>query len=66
MELHSSEDICEALVRHIESYGCEVFEKNFVENDKVTCTVWCVIGDNAQDFQRMVHAWMNKKGFKEE
>ena len=60
----SSEEICEALVRHVEVSGSEVFEKNFVKDGKVVCTVWCVIGDNAESFMDGTRAWLDENEFK--
>jgi len=60
----TSEEICEALVRHVEMSGSEVFEKNFVKDEQMLCTVWCVIGPNAEEFNRMVCEWMDQNGFK--
>jgi len=62
--LYTSEEICEALVRHVETTGSEVFEKNFVKDDMVLCTVWCMIGPNAEAFQEMVVKWLTEQGFK--
>ncbi len=62
-ELHSSEEICEALVRHVEVSGSECFEKNFVLKDRVACTVWCVIGENAEGFRDMAIRWLSDQGF---
>jgi hypothetical protein len=59
----SSEQICEALVRHVELSGSEFFEKNFVKNERIICTVWCVIGDNAQQFSDDVKEWLEVNGF---
>jgi hypothetical protein len=58
-----SEEICEALVRHVEASGSEVFEKNFVKDDKILCTVWCVVGPNAERFCEMVRLWLELEGF---
>lgn len=63
-ELYSSEEICEALVRYVEASGSEVFEKNFVKGGKVVCTVWCMIGDNAEAFADAVRGWLSENGFK--
>ena len=60
----TSVEICEALVRHVELSGSEVFEKTFVQNGRVRCVVWCMIGDNAEPFNEMVKAWLEKNGFK--
>lgn len=64
--LHTSEEICEALVRHVETTGSEVFEKNFVKNGEIRCTVWCMIGPNAQAFRDMINAWLIDTGFNED
>ena len=63
--MHTSEEICEALVRHVETSGSEVFEKNFIKGDKIVCTVWCMIGPNAQWFNKMIKKAIKKKGFKQ-
>lgn len=65
-ELKTSEEICEALVRHVEVSGYEVFSKHFeVPGKGITCTVWCMIGDNAQEFTDMIEEWLISKGFKD-
>lgn len=66
MTPETSEDICEALVRYVETIGSEVFEKNFVEQGRIRCTVWCMIGDNAQGFNEMVKEWLETKGFRQD
>ncbi len=60
----TSEEICEALVRHVETMGSEVFEKNFVKNGNAVCTVFCVIGDNAEGFRQNAVEWLKENGFK--
>lgn len=65
-ELRTSEEICEALVRHVEVSGSEVFEKNFEVGGVATCTVWCVIGHNAEAFRQAALAWLDANGFKRE
>ncbi len=59
----TSDEICEALVRHVEVTGSEVFEKNFIKDGKIICTLWCVIGDNAQPFNEEVKKWLDLNGF---
>ena len=59
----TSEEICEELVRHVETLGSEVFEKNFVQNGRIVCSVWCIVGENAEPFCEMVKAWLNENGF---
>lgn len=63
MPLEKSEEICEALVRHVEVSGSEVFEKNFIKDGKVICTVWCMIGPNAEDFATAIRGWLADQGF---
>lgn len=65
-ELHTPEEICEALVRHVEVSGSEVFEKNFVKDGRILCTVFCIIGDNAQPFTKSVRDWLDSNGFRED
>lgn len=62
----SSEEICEDLVRHVETTGSEVFEKNFVKDGRIICTVWCMVGLNAQPFNEVVKEWLYANGFKED
>ncbi len=59
----TSEEICEALVRHVETTGSEVFEKNFVKDEKVICTVWCMIGPNAEAFMQATRQYLADNGF---
>jgi hypothetical protein len=62
----TSEDICEALVRHTEMIGSEVFEKFFVKNGRIKCVVYCVIGENAEPFRESVHEWLKDNGLSED
>jgi hypothetical protein len=64
MPLETSDEICEALVRHVEVTGSEVLEKNFVKDGKILATVWCMVGPNAQSFNEAVKAWLAAEGFK--
>ena len=64
--LHTSEEICEALVRHVEASGSEVFEKNFVRGGRTICTVWCMVGPEAQEFSEAITEWLKDNGFKDE
>lgn len=64
--LHTSEEICEALARHVEISGAECFGKSFVQNGRVVCTVYCLIGPNAQKFDDAVVEWLTQNGFKED
>jgi hypothetical protein len=59
-----SVEICEALIRHVEMTGSEIFGKNFIKEGKAICSVWCIVGPNADKFNQMVKEWLNKEGFK--
>ncbi len=41
--METSEEICEALVRHVETTGSEVFEKNFVKDGKTIKDKRCIL-----------------------
>jgi hypothetical protein len=64
-ELKTSEEICEALIRYIETTGADVFNKNFVrgKDGKILCTVWAVVGPEAAEFYRLVQEWVKTKEF---
>jgi hypothetical protein len=62
--MESTEEICEALVRHVETTGSEVFEKNFIKGGKIVCSVWCIVGSNAESFATMIRDWLEDEGFK--
>jgi hypothetical protein len=64
--LATSEEICEALVRHLETNGLECFEKNFIKGGKIVCTVWCVIGPNAWQVAEAFASTLDKLGFRED
>lgn len=61
----SSEDICEALVRHVEVTGSEIFEKGFINGNGVhSCTVFCIVGQNSAAFTEAIHEWLANNNFK--
>ncbi len=60
----STEQLCEGLIRHLEIQGEEVFEKNFIKDDKITCSVFAIVGDNAEEMTGLFREWMASKGFK--
>lgn len=64
-ELRSPEEISEALVRHVETSGYEVFERNFVKDGRILCTVWCMVGEDAQEFSLAMQEWLMDHGFNE-
>jgi hypothetical protein len=56
---------CEVLTEIARSKDSNVLEKNFCDSDgNIIRTVWCIIGEDAQDFHDMVHIWLRKKGYK--
>jgi hypothetical protein len=68
----TSEELCEALVRHLELIGEDVLEKNFQrfadrgdgENVIETlATVWVVLGSDADSFRAWVREWMKQNGY---
>jgi hypothetical protein len=59
-------ELCESLVRHVETTGSDVLEKNFVRDDKVLATVWVVVGEDAGAFARAVRRWLIKRDFMED
>lgn len=61
--METSEEICEALVRHVETTGSEVFEKFFVKGGRVICAVYCMVGENAEPFREAIQAWLKNNGF---
>jgi len=60
----TSEELCEGLVRHVETSGHEIFEKNFVKDGKIICTVLCIVGENAEEMTALVREWATNNGFK--
>jgi hypothetical protein len=64
MTFPDSNEICEALIRYVEMQGTDIFEKNLVRNGEVQATVWCLLGENAEEFNIMARTWLKKKGYK--
>jgi hypothetical protein len=62
--IRSREEICNDLIRHVEIAGSEAFNKCFVRSNKIECTVWCMIGPNAEAFNEIAEKWMEDNGFK--
>ncbi len=63
MSLETSAEICEALVRHVEIMGSEVFEKTFVKDGRIVCAVWCMVGPNAEAFNDSIKQYLEREGF---
>lgn len=61
----TSEELCEGLVRHLETMGEEMFEKNFIgSNGEIQCSVFCIVGPNAAEMTALVREWAHDNGFK--
>ena len=65
-ELRTSEEICEALVRHTEVSGSDVLEKKFFKDGRIICSLWCIIGVDAEGFAKQARKWLEENGFKED
>lgn len=63
MEFATSEEICEALTRHVEMSGSEAFGKHFEQGGRTTVAIFCVVGPNAARFRRMAEQWLERNGF---
>jgi hypothetical protein len=60
----TTEKACEFLVRHLELLGEEMFEKNFVKDGRILCSVFCIIGPNAEELTGLIREWASTSGFK--
>ena len=60
----TTEELCEGLVRHLETTGEELFEKNYYKDDRILCSVFVIVGDNAEELTGLVREWAQKRGFK--
>lgn len=60
----TTEQACESLARNLETVGEEMFEKNFVRNDEILCSVFCIIGPNAQELTALIREWATSKRMK--
>ena len=56
--------ICEALIRHMEIEGCEMFEKNYIRNGEIHATVLGIIGPNAEELTGLIREWAMAKELK--
>jgi hypothetical protein len=62
-KIRESAEICEDLVRHLETTGEDVFEKCFVQGGKTRCVVFCMIGEDAEEFLKGTQAWLADHGY---
>lgn len=60
----TTEEVCEALTRHMEEAGEEVFEKNFIKDGEIVVSVFCIVGSNAAEMTALVREWLQHSGFK--
>lgn len=59
-----TELLCEALTRHAEASGSEVFRNDYVRNGQTLSTVWCAVGAKAAGaFKTMAVAWLRANGY---
>ena len=56
-------DLCEALARHVEVSGSEIYSNRQRLNGEVVATVWCVVGQHAAEFDAMVREWFRQDRF---
>jgi hypothetical protein len=54
--------LCEAIVRETEISGSEVFEKNYIQDDKILATVFCFVGEHAEELTAFVREQLHKLG----
>ena len=62
----TTEVLCEGLIRHLETSGHELFEKNFVRDGEILCSVFAIVGPNAEELTGMVREWAHSKGLKQQ
>lgn len=54
--------LCEAIVRETEISGSEVFEKNYIRDDKILATVFCFVGEYAEELTALVRKRLHEIG----
>jgi hypothetical protein len=60
----TTEEVCEALTRHLEESGEELFEKNFIKNGEILVSIFAIIGPNAPEMTALFREWAMGSGFK--
>ncbi len=61
----TTEELCEELLRHLETSGEEMFEKNFLRPDgEIAATIFCIVGPNSTELTALVREWAHNSGFK--
>jgi hypothetical protein len=60
-----SDDICNALLKHITDVGDDVFERQFLDAEgNIIATVMCIRGPDASDFTGAMREWLIDNGYK--
>lgn len=59
----TTEEACEFLVREIEANGAESFEKNFIRNGEIICSVFVFVGPHANEITGMIREHLHHYGF---
>lgn len=62
----STEDLSEALIRHLEIVGAEVLHKSHMTGDRVDAAVWCFVGSNVDEINKAIVEYLQSNGFKED
>lgn len=59
----TTEKACEFLIRTTEINGSESFEKNFVKDDKILCSVFVFVGPHAEEITAMIREQLHHYGY---
>jgi hypothetical protein len=58
-------ELCEGLIRHLETAGGETLEKNYIlKNGSIHASVFVIVGENAEEMTGLVREWFASKGLK--
>jgi len=61
--MNTTEEACEFLVRETEMAGSEVFEKNFIKDGSILCSVFVFVGPDASEITALIREHLNKHLF---
>ena len=59
---HAMKEVCKTLMLFCIAKNASVFEKNFVMNGKIHATVFCFVGENAEELTGLVREHLHKLG----
>jgi len=59
----TTDELCEGLIRHLETIGEETLEKNFTRDGEILCSVFAIVGPNAEEMTGLFREWMASKGY---